>query len=252
MQKNRLGIWDAEKQSWLGEIQLIVPILRVLVRRNVIVLVTEREVRIYSLAKLMLMERLETIANPYGVSALSSSATTLFACPTLLPGQVRFEFFDKKSYRLLEAHKTELSVLALSPDSEWLATASVCGTLIRIWHVESNVLIQELRRGVNSTVIQSLSFDLQANYLLCTSEKQTLHIFGTGIRDSKHQCAWNKRSILYKCSSYLPSYFQSQWSGAQFPIDAGTIAVFDYQKSDPVVLLIDRQAKIKELDWKTK
>lgn len=80
----------------------------------------------------------------------------------------------------MEAHESSLRSLALSADGTRLATASVKGTVIRVWDVSTSSCIQEFRRGVERADITCLAWSYQGQYLACTSDKGTAHVFGMG------------------------------------------------------------------------
>lgn len=77
----------------------------------------------------------------------------------------------------MEAHESALRGLALTADGTKLATASVKGTVIRVWDVASTKCIAEFRRGVERVSITCLSFSWNYEYLACTSDKGTAHVF---------------------------------------------------------------------------
>ena len=58
-----------------------------------------------------------------------------------------------------------------------LATASDKGTLIRLFNVLKLEMITELRRGAKNVKINCLAFDLNTQYIGCTSDVGTVHIF---------------------------------------------------------------------------
>jgi len=82
--------------------------------------------------------------------------------------------------KLMEAHEGELRALALTADGSKLATASVKGTVIRVWDVYSSTCLQEFRRGVERTTITCLAWSWDNEWLSCTSDKGTAHIFQLG------------------------------------------------------------------------
>jgi hypothetical protein len=82
--------------------------------------------------------------------------------------------------KLLEAHDGELRGLVLSADGTKLATASVKGTVIRVFDVATSTRLAEFRRGVERTTITCLAWSWDCEWLSCTSDKGTAHIFQMG------------------------------------------------------------------------
>lgn len=77
----------------------------------------------------------------------------------------------------MEAHEGDLRAIALTADGTKLATASIKGTVIRVWDVASSACLQEFRRGVERTTITCLAWSWDNEWLSCTSDKGTAHIF---------------------------------------------------------------------------
>lgn len=86
----------------------------------------------------------------------------------------------------MEAHEGELRGLALTADGTKLATASVKGTVIRVWDVATASCLQEFRRGVERTTITCLSWSCDYQWLCCTSDKGTAHIFRVGAAEDNN------------------------------------------------------------------
>lgn len=77
----------------------------------------------------------------------------------------------------MEAHNGDLRGLALTADGTQLATASVKGTVLRVWDVATSTCLHEFRRGVERTTITCLAWSWDKEWLSCTSDKGTAHIF---------------------------------------------------------------------------
>ena len=62
-----------------------------------------------------------------------------------------------------------------------MATASEKGTVIRVFDANDGTKLHELRRGLKRTAnINSLSFSIDSDYLICSSDTETVHIFKIG------------------------------------------------------------------------
>ena len=85
----------------------------------------------------------------------------------------------------MEAHNGELRALALTADGTKLATASVKGTVLRVWDVATSSCLHEFRRGVERTTITCLAWSCNNEWLCCTSDKGTAHIFQASGAENK-------------------------------------------------------------------
>ena len=85
----------------------------------------------------------------------------------------------------MNAHNSSIACIALNSAGTLLATASDKGTLIRLFRSETGDRLQELRRGSDKAEIFNLSIDLQSNWIACTSDKGTVHVFS--IRNALHE-----------------------------------------------------------------
>lgn len=154
------------------------------------------------------------------------------------------------------AHESELACISLNLDGTRLATASDKGTLIRIFDTHTFQQLQELRRGRDRARIYCISFNPGNQYVASSSDRGTIHVWSlneaaaaTGVvragaastsenRVSRSSDAdldadgasaaargsdaeeaksnENAKSSLSFLGGLVPSYFQSEWSFAQF------------------------------------
>jgi hypothetical protein len=119
-----------------------------------------------------------TVNNTFALACLHEN---LLVLPAQSPGQVQLVTLkpeiESSTKRVLRAHKTALRCMALSPDGTLLATASVQGTLVRVYQCSTLDQILEFRRGMEMAVIYSIAFSPENRWLACTSDKGTLHVF---------------------------------------------------------------------------
>jgi len=110
-----------------------------------------------------------------------------------------------------KAHDSGIGALKLSPDGSLVATASVKGTLIRIFETHTGKQVNEVRRGAEKAKICDIIIDPENQYLSCSSDTGTVHIFSIASKEVE-----NKKSVF---SSLGGSYFSSQWSFGQFKVN---------------------------------
>ena len=77
----------------------------------------------------------------------------------------------------INAHQGELACIAINQKGNLIATASEKGTLIRVWDAHKKFLLNELRRGCDPATIFCINFSPDSDFLCCSSDKGTIHIF---------------------------------------------------------------------------
>lgn len=218
----KVMIWDDNKNRCIGELSFRTDVKSVKLRRDRVVVVLETKIYVYMFANLKLVDHIETRENKTGLCALCPySNNMVLACPGLEPGSVRIELYDRKKTTVIPAaHNHPLACMALNSDGSRLATASVEGTLIRIFDTMTGERLQEVRRGMDHAQIYSICFSNNSNWLAASSDKGTVHIFSIDGKEAKQEKnqASNRVSSFNFMSSVLPSYFSSQWSFAQYRV----------------------------------
>jgi WD40 repeat protein len=209
---NKVFIWDENKHESIGELSFRTDVKGIKFRRDCIVIVLEFKIYIYNFADLKLIDHIETIANPKGLCAINSAEADLkiFVCPSFQKGHVKIERFDVKKTNFIIAHQNDLVNLTLNYDGTKLATASTSGTQIKIFNSKTGSLLHELRRGLDKTEINCISFSNNSEWIACSSNKGTIHVFSLISNVS------NLKSYWLPFSHFLPGYFTSEWSFSHF------------------------------------
>ncbi len=97
---------------------------------------------------------------------------------------------DKSIESIIQAHESDVGALAVNSEGTLIVTASVRGTIIRIFSAEEGVLLQELRRGSSKAFITSIIFHPSMNMIACTSNRSSIHLFE--IKKSVEKCIETK------------------------------------------------------------
>ena len=84
--------------------------------------------------------------------------------------------------------------------------------MIRLWDTKTGEKYSEFRRGSSPCTIEHLAFDQDSNFLTCTSDKTTVHIFK--VPTGKGEASGNTKSMFSMLSSVV-SAASSEWSFAQ-------------------------------------
>jgi WD40 repeat protein len=160
-------------------------------------------VYVYNFRDLTLRDKIYTTDNPHGLLTISTTATTttaatattttttttstssplqdmVLACPSVTEGHVRVELYGWRKTVLIPAHESALRALALTPDGTRLATASIKGTVVRVFSILStgpSQLLQEFRRGIDRVQMTCLAWSWDHRHVACCSDKGTAHVF---------------------------------------------------------------------------
>lgn len=245
-------LWDDKDSKAMAELTFRTNIKSVKLRRDLVVVSLESRVYVYRFSDLALLDTLETCSSVLSISSDPDKA--IVACAANVKGRVNIVFYDpslggernddsssvspaRTKITNIIAHESNLAVVSLSRDGSKLATASSKGTLIRVFDTVSGSKLFELRRGAERVDIYSLSFSPQNDWLAVSSDKGTIHLFpirtASGHGGPVGRTNNSGTSLVTKL--LLPSYFQSQWSFAQFRVpDYRSICAFG---ADPFTVI---------------
>lgn len=121
----------------------------------------------------------------------------------------------------IKAHQDKIRRIAVNNNNDLIATASIKGTIIRIFDIITGEKKYEFRRGSNYSKINNMVFSADSKFLALLSDRNTIHIYN--LYDSTS----NRKSSL----SILGGYFDSDWSFAwyydNFMTDTDKVCCFD-------------------------
>mmetsp|Transcript_10640 Transcript_10640/g.13890 ORF Transcript_10640/g.13890 Transcript_10640/m.13890 type:complete len:408 (+) Transcript_10640:279-1502(+) len=176
--RNKVMMWDDVNNRCIGELSFPSDVRAVKLRRDMVVVVLDRDIYIYNFQDLKLLENRRTIVNPKGLCALCPHTNhRVMAFPGKERGLINVELFDIQRQVIIPAHESELMALALNYDGTMVASASERGTLIRVFSTASGNMLHELRRGAERAIIHSICINPSSTYLACSSDKGTIHVF---------------------------------------------------------------------------
>ncbi|KAL1497703.1 hypothetical protein ABEB36_008619 [Hypothenemus hampei] len=151
----------------------------------------------------------DTPPNPKGLCALSSTSEN---CYLAYPGSAavgEVQIFDAmylNAKLMIHAHDSPLAALAFGPNGIKIATASEKGTVIRVFSVTDGTKLFEFRRGVKRCVtISCLSFSTCGQFLACSSNTETVHIFKLEEPKDSPKKSVEETSWMGYFSTYLPT-----------------------------------------------
>jgi len=176
---NKVQIWDDQKGKFVGELRSRNEVKGVVLRRDVIAMVCEYAIYVYTCDKLRVILHLTTNANPRGLCVLApASDPWILCCPGQSTGAVRVQVGqDDHATHVFTAHNTALAGLALNSTGSLVATASEMGTVVKVFQTVDGQLLYRLRRSARPTTISSLAFRADDKFLAVASSSPTVHIF---------------------------------------------------------------------------
>ncbi|KAF4563677.1 Autophagy protein [Pleurotus pulmonarius] len=202
----KLQIVNTKRQTMICELLFPSSILAVKMNRRALVIVLETEIYIYDISNMRLLHVIETTANPEAICALSPNAEASYlAYPSQVPSPLStypgsdaaaassaaapqsngdVTIFSTTSLTtaniIPSAHKSPLSIVQISQNGTRLATASVKGTVIRVWSVPKAEKLYQFRRGARETRIYSIAFNPVGSLMAVSSANETVHLFKLG------------------------------------------------------------------------
>ncbi|KAL1509504.1 hypothetical protein ABEB36_004223 [Hypothenemus hampei] len=229
--ENILQIIDDTQKKIAMQIKFASEVKSVRLRRDKLIVVLLKKIHVFSfLHPTEELFFLRTRNNPHGlceVSPLQSSHKQILVFPGQKIGSIEIVDLSNatKGYSIapvyITAHQNELSCLAVNQQGTRIASASENGTLIRVWDTFSRNKLVELRRGADPAIIHCLNFSLDSEFLCCSSDKGTVHIFA--IKNTH----LNRRmsSLPPAIRGTLGKYGDSQWSLATFTVPAESVTI---------------------------
>lgn len=195
-------------------------ILSIRMNRKRVVVCLDESIHVHNIRDMRLLHMIkDTPPNPLGLIDLSANEQQ---CYLAYPGSStngHVHIFDAESLVAtcsIGAHEAPLAAMKFNSDASKLATASVKGTVIRVFAVPSGERLFEFTRGMKRCVtIHSLAFSVGSKFLCSSSNTETVHIFSlTKPEAPKEQAkeegqegigAW-VNYFSQQASAYLPAH----------------------------------------------
>lgn len=176
---NKVQIWDERNQKFVGELRSRYEVKGIQLRRDIIVMVTEHFIYVYTCDRLQVILHLTTITNARGLCALAAASDPfILCCPGQSVGAVRVQVGqDDRATHVFQAHQTGLAALTLNASGSLVATASENGTVVKVFQTSDGQLLYRLRRSTRPAAISCLTFRPDDRFLAVSSSSSTVHIF---------------------------------------------------------------------------
>lgn len=217
---SQVVLWDDRRNQPLAEVAFRHPVRAVKLQRQKLVVALDTDVFLYDLEDLQAPTKFATIRNFRGILSVSPSPDNAFlVCPGEDKGLLRVQRMDAPHRHIIHANDSGIACVGLSHDGKYVGVASEKGTLIRIFLVDTGAKLAELRRGTTPAEIHSIAFSADLRFVLCTSDRGTLHVWCLPISVQQGAPgaaeAHNKKSVLSVLTP-VSGYFGSEWSTAKW------------------------------------
>lgn len=226
-------IWDDLKEKVAITLEFLLPVRKVLLSRNNIVVVQVNKVHVYNFASPpKLLGSFDTSPNHTGIAALNGNTLAILG---LASGCVQIIDLSSQQCRVqsfVRAHKAPIQALALSRNM--LASASTTGTIIRIHEISSTLLLHEYRRGLDKALVHSMAFQEEAR-LAVLSDKSTLHVFELN--------GGKNRTHSLRNFPLAPQFFKNEWSFVSCLTRNAGPGVVGWTSSDSLIILWTQAAR---------
>ncbi|XP_052896848.1 WD repeat domain phosphoinositide-interacting protein 2-like isoform X3 [Anopheles moucheti] len=176
---NKLKVCHFKKGAEICNYGYPSEILSVKLNRSRLVVCLVDSIYIHNIRDMRLLHSIKNMApNPSGLCTLSLLSHLAYPVSTECGELQIFDAANQLRRLKLKAHDSPLSALNFSYNGVLLATASEKGTVIRVFCVKNGQKVHEFRRGVKRHVsIGSLNFSTCANFVVASSNTETVHIF---------------------------------------------------------------------------
>jgi len=237
--ENVCWLFDCALKEQIYKITISAPIRNVKYIQEKLVIATIADLQLFTFPEVTYITRLDTGNNLPGLvelTRLHHAEKQIIVYPGKRKGFVQItdiNGLDESNSTTplnINAHQNDINCLAVSQDGMKIATASKNGTLIRVFDTSNGKLVVELRRGTDPAIIKCINFSNDSEYLCCSSDKGTVHIFA--IRNTN----LNKRMSLANLH-VLGSYVDSQWALAKFTIPQECPTLCAFGESNSVIAI---------------
>ena len=224
----RLTIWNLPEGAPICETSFPDSVLSVQMNRIRMVAVLSDSIYIYNTITMKTQHILRTAENPKGLVALSSNSESCFL---LYPASEQtghlhvYDCFSMQPRSVIEAHNSPLAFIAISYQGGYCATASVKGTIIRVFSLPEGNKMFTFKRGIVQAEIYGLMFAIDYELLLACSSTGTIHIYDISHNKISQATGWGsslKQSLINTASYILPEHYKDSFETNRSFITAKT------------------------------
>ena len=200
---NKLLIWDDKQGKEVYEFRFSSFVSNCFIKNKYIFVFCKDSINIISMKTMKIIKEIATKNNPEGIGSISSDLDKyILSWPSFNQGEIEIKDFQEIKLNSLniklKAHSSDINYIKLNKDGTKLASASINGTIIRIFNIINQQIIQEFKRGNGTAKIYSLNFSDDSNIFALTSDHGTAHIFLINYKSIKHLMDKNEQKSEIK------------------------------------------------------
>lgn len=177
----RLTIWNSNNSNSIWEISFPYRVTAVKINKQRLVICIKDKIHIYDLKDTRILESLVVKNNQLGRLVLSpnnSENCYLVYTDSITKGTVKvYDAWNLRQAATFDAHQSPILKMSMNFLGSKLVTTSCKGTIIRVFSLPKGQKLYTFKRGMANTMIYSLNFSRQGNYIVLSSENGTVHWF---------------------------------------------------------------------------
>ena len=148
---NKLLIWDDKQAKEVYEFRFSSFVTNCFIKKKYIFVFCKDSINIISIKTMKIIKEIATKNNPEGIGTISCDLDKyILSWPSFNQGEIEIKDFQEINLNSLsiklKAHSNEISYIKLNKDGTKVASASINGTIIRIFNVFNKQMIQEFKR----------------------------------------------------------------------------------------------------------
>ena len=181
---SEIVLWDQSKRAAILDTKVAEKVLSIKINFLHLFIISKNKIEVFLVSQMARIDEIKTTDNPRGIfSVTQTEKGSIMVYPCSKKSKVGIvNFFatqqQDNEQRQFEfwAHTSAIGCLAINREGTLITTCSENGTLLRVFNLKGEIGY-EFRRGSDKAVIMNLSFDYNSNFVACTSDKGTIHVF---------------------------------------------------------------------------
>lgn len=203
----RLTVWNIAEKSPICETSFAEEILAVRMNRLRIIVTIVDAIYVYNTTTMKTQHVIRTVDNPRGLAELSPSSSCWLLYPSSISkGTIQiYDCFSMQNQIQIEAHNSALGQISISYSGLLFASASIKGTIIRVFSLPEGHKLFTLKRGLISAEIFGLRFSHNSEFLVSWSSTGSIHLFDLRTKGQSESWSQSFKRSLSSAAGYLLS-----------------------------------------------